>query len=201
MLKTIDDLLFEYREYKNPYIKISREEKNKKLIKLKRGLYVDDINTDPFIIAQYLYSPSYISFETALSYHGMIPEKVVAITSATFNKNKTKHYDNHFGHFVYKDIPASAFPYGVENIIDGNYCIQIASKEKSLTDMLYKVPKVRSLKDLKALLFEDLRINELVFDELGYKELLLLCDLYNSSNLKLLKNYITQLMERGHNDK
>ena len=201
MIKTIDDLLFEYREYKNPYIKIGREEKNKKLIKLKRGIYADELNTNPFVIAQYLYSPSYISFESALSYHGMIPEKVVSITSATFKKNKTKRYTNSFGHFVYKDIPVNAFPYSVEAITDGKYHFQIASKEKCLTDMLYKAPRVRSIKDLIVLLFEDLRINEIVFDELDHKELLLLCDLYNCSNTKLLKKYIIQIDRGENNDK
>ena len=39
MIKTIDMLLHEYREYSNIYNKIAFEEKNNNLIKLKRGLY------------------------------------------------------------------------------------------------------------------------------------------------------------------
>ena len=39
MIKTIDMLLYEYRDYSNIYNKIALEEKNNNLIKLKRGLY------------------------------------------------------------------------------------------------------------------------------------------------------------------
>ena len=48
MIKTIDMLLYEYRDYSNIYNKIALEEKNNNLIKLKRGLY--DTNKDHFKI-------------------------------------------------------------------------------------------------------------------------------------------------------
>ena len=88
MIKTIDMLLYEYRDYSNIYNKIAVEEKNNNLIKLKRGLYETNKDADPFTIANVLLSPSYISFETALAYYGMIPEMVYAIKSASFKKNK-----------------------------------------------------------------------------------------------------------------
>ena len=87
MVKNINDLLFEYRNYSNVYQKISIEEKKNNLIKIKRGLYETNKNADPFVIANVLLSPSYISFETALAYYGMIPERVYAIKSASFKKN------------------------------------------------------------------------------------------------------------------
>ena len=61
MIKTIDMLLHEYREYSNIYNKIAFEEKNNNLIKLKRGLYETNKDADPFTIANVLFSPSYIS--------------------------------------------------------------------------------------------------------------------------------------------
>ena len=91
MIKTIDMLLYEYRDYSNIYNKIILEEKNNNLIKLKRGLYETNKDADPFTIANVLLSPSYISFETALAYYGMIPERVYAIKSASFKKNKKKN--------------------------------------------------------------------------------------------------------------
>ena len=116
MIKTIDMLLYEYREYSNIYNKIAVEEKNNNLIKLKRGLYETNKDADPFTIANVLLSPSYISFETALAYYGMIPERVYVIKSASFKKNKKKEYKNTFGLFLYQDINSNAYPYDINQI-------------------------------------------------------------------------------------
>jgi len=54
------------------------------ILQIKRGLYAfpDNLPPDAYI-ANKLYSPSYISLEFALSYHGVIPETVYEITSVT----------------------------------------------------------------------------------------------------------------------
>ena len=166
MIKTIDMLLHEYREYSNIYNKLAVEEKNNNLIKLKRGLYETNKDADPFTIANVLLSPSYISFETALAYYGMIPERVYAIKSASFKKNKKKEYKNTFGLFLYHDINSNAYPYDINEIeIDGTK-VMIASKEKALTDMLSIISPRNNKNELLDLLFEDLRIDEVIFDEL-----------------------------------
>ena len=50
--------------------------KNKKgtLFRRKRGLYSDDPSESVLAVANTLRIPSYVSFEFALSYHGLIPE-------------------------------------------------------------------------------------------------------------------------------
>ena len=190
MIKTIDMLLHEYREYSNIYNKIALEEKNNNLIKLKRGLYETNKDADPFTIANVLFSPSYISFETALAYYGMIPERVYAIKSASFKKNKKKEYKNTFGLFLYHDINSNAYPYDINEIeIDGTK-VMIASKEKALTDMLSIISPRNNKKELLDLLFEDLRIDEVIFDELDKCKLIELCDLYSSKTLHILKKYL-----------
>lgn len=192
MIKTIDMLLYEYRDYSNIYNKIILEEKNNNLIKLKRGLYETNKDADPFTIANVLLSPSYISFETALAYYGMIPERVYAIKSASFKKNKKKEYKNHFGLFLYQDINSNAYPYGINEIeIDGTK-VMIASKEKALTDMLSIISPRNNKKELLDLLFEDLRIDEVIFDELDKTKMIKLCDLYSSKTLRLLKKYLEE---------
>ena len=190
MIKTIDNLLYEYRSYSNIYNKIALEEKNKKLIKLKRGLYETNINTDPFAIANRLCSPSYISFETALSYYGMIPERVYAIKSATFKKNKKKEYKNYFGTFLYQDINSNVYPFDIEEIEIDGIKVLIASREKALLDLLSSISPRNNKKELLELLFEDLIINEEIFDNLDKDKMISLCDLYNSRTLHLLKKYV-----------
>ena len=81
------------KDYKRPNDKISELIKNGELILLKRGLYIPGKNTDlivpePFLIANYLWGPSYVSLETALSYWGLIPERVFEIRSVTMKLSK-----------------------------------------------------------------------------------------------------------------
>ena len=190
MIKTIDMLLYEYREYSNIYNKIVYEEINNNIIKLKRGLYETNKDADPFTIANVLLSPSYISFETALAYYGMIPERVYAIKSATFKKNKKKEYKNSFGLFLYQDVNPNAYPYDINQIeIDGTK-VMIASKEKALLDLLSVISPRNNKKELIDLLFEDLRIDEVLFDELDKNKIIKLCDLYSSKTLSILKKYL-----------
>lgn len=75
---------------------------------------------------------SYLSFEFALSYHGLIPEAVYTFTSATFKKRKEKKYTNYFGTFTYRDIPAKAFPYEISIIEENQYNYKIATAKKSI---------------------------------------------------------------------
>ena len=63
--------------------KIARMIHGGDLIQLRRGLYATRRDLDPLVLATSIYGPSYVSFETALWYHGMIPEAVFEIVSAT----------------------------------------------------------------------------------------------------------------------
>jgi hypothetical protein len=62
---------------------------------------------DPLVLAQRIYGPSYISLETALSYHGWIPEAVYAITSASVDRSR--EIDTPIGHFSFTRIPQKVF--------------------------------------------------------------------------------------------
>jgi len=190
MIKTIDMLIYEYRNYSNIYNKIAYEEKNNNLIKLKRGLYETNKNADPLTIANVLLSPSYISFETALAYYGMIPERVYAIKSATFKKNKKKEYKNNFGLFLYQDVNLNAYPYDINQIEIDGVKVMMASKEKALLDLLSVISPRNNKKELTDLLFDDLRIDEVLFDELDKDKIIKLCELYSSKTLKILKKYM-----------
>ena len=190
MIKTINMLYEEFKEYKNFYNKIELEEKKGNLIKIKRGLYETNIYRDPLALANIIVSPSYISFETALAYYNLIPEAVSIVKSATFKKNKKKEIRNSFSLYTYQDINPNAYPYGIDVIeIDGEN-VKIASKEKALLDTISLISPRNNLKEIEELLFEDLRINENIFETLDMKKLMEMCDLYCSKSLKLLKKYI-----------
>ena len=64
--------------------------KNKQIFPITKGLYETNEHVNPFYLANPIYSPSYISFETALAYYDLIPERVYMIKNATFKKKKRK---------------------------------------------------------------------------------------------------------------
>lgn len=192
MIKTIKEIIKDYESYSDIQGKLRREVKLGKFIPIVRGLYETDKNTPGYFLASYIYGPSYLSFEYALSYYGMIPERVSTYTSASFNKHKTKKYMTKFGNYVYKDVPKLAFPYEINVIEENGYVYHIATKEKALCDKLYDLKPLLSLKDLKDLLFIDLRIDETSFASLDKSKLRYLIPKYKSTNLTLLSKMIME---------
>lgn len=157
------------KEYDQPIQKINYMVKNGDLLALKRGVYVfsEKYRTTPlnFIsIANIIHQPSYVSFEYALSYHGLIPERVYTITSAT--TKKSVEYSTPLGNFSYQKIPVKAYSLGIDwhyNERDGGYFI--ATPEKALCDKIFTDKRVKNLDENEVLeyLEDDLRID---YDEL-----------------------------------
>lgn len=200
MVVTIQQLKEKYSNYSNPISKISRDIKQRKLFPLVKGIYETNPKTSGSKLAQFIYGPSYLSFDYVLSMEGLIPEAVYdTFTCATFNKRKSKIYTNHFGTFIYKDVPNDVFALGVKAIIDGEYSFHVATAEKALCDKLYTISPVGSIKNLEILLFEDLRIDEDRFNELNKQDILELAPLYRSTNLNLLVKLIKKEKRNGTN--
>lgn len=190
MIVTILDLKEKYKNYADINGKIKRDIDKGILFPLVRGIYETNSNTDGFLLASYIYGPSYLSFEYALSFHNIIPERVVVYTNATYNKRKSKSYQNHFGLFTYRDVPKEAYPYMVKVYEEDTYAYFIASPEKALCDLLYTRKPVLSVKEIKMVLFGDLRITKDGFEQLNFQDILFLSSKYISNNIKYLKKYI-----------
>lgn len=186
MFITTNQLLEQLHDYANPFGKISRMVKKEELVPITKGLYETEKNISGFYLAGAIYGPSYISFNTALSYYEMIPEAVYAFCSATCGKLKKKEYRNAFGTFTYRDIPSEAFRYGIKIIKEGEYYFRIATLEKALCDKLYDSPIIKSIKDMERFLFIDLRIDEDIFNTLNREDIYFLSKKYHSSNIYLL---------------
>lgn len=107
-------------------------------------------------------------------------------------KEKYHDYIKYFGRYEYSDIPPKAFPEGIRYIIDGEYAARIATKEKAICDSLCKWRVVRSIKELKELLFEDKRIDEEEFSTCDFQSMKQLAALYKKTNLKLLIKLINK---------
>lgn len=117
--------------------------------KLRRGYYMfadAPLNEESlFLIANKLYSPSYVSFEMALSYYGLIPEGVYSITSAC--GKKTTKFKTPIGEFAYRKIkPELLFGYRLQKQTKQRY--KIAEMEKAVLDYLYLNPRITRKADI-----------------------------------------------------
>ena len=177
-------------EYSNKNNKISRDIRDGKLFKIINGLYETNPNTPGYLLAGSIFGPSYISFEYALSFYELIPERVTTITCATFNKKKKKQYKTNFGTFTYRDIPLLAYPEEILLKEETNYSYQIATPEKALCDKLYTLTPLNNYSNLENILFNDLRIDEEEFNKLNVDKINKLRNLYHSPNVNLLAKYI-----------
>lgn len=153
------------KDYKSPNDKISELIKNKELISIKRGLYITGPKIDlpkpsPFLIANHLRGPSYVSLESALSYWNMIPEKTYEISSVTIQKSKI--YKTSIGRFRYQQLKIPYYSFGIKKVkYSSKQTLLMASPEKALCDKIVLTPKInlRSIKQTQQFLMEDLRID------------------------------------------
>ena len=165
------------------------------MLKIINGLYETDKNTPGYYLATSIYGPSYLSFDFALYYYGLIPEKVLVYTNATFDKKKKKEYQTPFGVFMYRDVPKEVYYMGIKLIEEKNYSYQIATPEKALCDKLYTLSPVKNITEMENLLINDLRIDMLEFKKLNLKDIEVFSKLYHSTNVKILFKYLRRIKD------
>jgi hypothetical protein len=160
------------KDYKRPNDKISEWVKSGELLSIRRGLYIPGPETglpvpEPFLIANHLRGPSYVSLEAALSYWGFIPERVYEITSVTLKT--AKKYDTPIGRFDYQYLPSPYYSFGIESIkLAPKQTALIASREKAVCDKVILTSGVtlRSTRQTKDFLLQDLRMDEILLKKL-----------------------------------
>jgi hypothetical protein len=111
------------------------------VVRIHRGLYCLATRylrqkIDPLVLAQQIYGPSYISLETALSYHSWIPEAVYAVTSTSLDRSR--EFETPMGHFSFTRVPQKTFYAEVARVEkeDGGSFL-LASPLKALADYVY----------------------------------------------------------------
>ena len=182
----------------NVNAKISYMVKKGELVRLKKGIYAfgQEYQKEPLDLisaANMLYVPSYVSYEYALSYYGLIPERVYEITSATLHSKKS--FDTPIGRFTYKPVPLQAYAMGIDWLYDNkNGGKLIATPEKALCDKIRADRGIGKLSQekLSGYLEYDLRIE---WEELLLLDAVLISEIaqaYRSSNLTNLAKLIVK---------
>ena len=183
-------------EYKNPRVKINDLLKKEKIIRVKKGLYVfgPELAREPYskeTLANLIYGPSYISLEYALSFYGLIPERVETVTSVTNKRNK--FFKTPIGVFSYRYINPSIYAYGITLYeMDKYHSILMATKEKALSDMLYFTDKMTEQVQLENYLIENLRLELGEFIGFNKKQVKRLAALYGD-NVRLFHHFLESI--------
>lgn len=144
--------------YGNPRMKVSRMLAAGELIPLRRGLYLRDCSVNPLALAPAIYGPSYVSFESALAWHGLIPERVEEIVCAALKR--PMEFETPVGRYRYRHVPTRVFAIGIERVEDPLLPWLLASPTKALCDSAALNASIRSKNDVRAWL-EAMRIEDL----------------------------------------
>jgi predicted transcriptional regulator of viral defense system len=199
VIKTSENLIAEFtRLYAEPYHRLQLMEREGEIFRLKRGLYETDKTADPLTLASSIYGPSYISFETALSYYDLIPERSLTYLSASFGSKKKKMFSNSYGTFVYQDITPKAFPVGTKFVDSEGRKFEIATPEKALCDTVSKFKPLKNNAELEEWLYSFMRMEKDEILRLDASSISLWAPLYEQKNVRLLADY---LKEKKHENK
>jgi predicted transcriptional regulator of viral defense system len=148
--------------------------------KLIKGYYIfSDLTLKEdviFEIANRIYKPSYISFETAFAYYGLIPESVYGITSAS--TRRTYKFKTPIGEFSYRTLAPRLF-FGYEIIKYNSKCFKMASLEKAILDYFYLNSHIKEKED-----FISMRLNkEILLKKTNWKKMEKFLKIYGRQSL------------------
>jgi len=130
------------------------------ILGIRRGLYCvapkyNMAPVNPYAMSQRIHGPSYVSLESALSFHGWIPEAVYTCTCVSFNRSK--RFDTPLGQFSYQRVPQKTLFCQVERVVEpGSVVYFMATPAKAMADMVYTRKATWKAVDDAA---EDLRVD------------------------------------------
>lgn len=172
---------------------VNKALKKGELIRIRRGLYVVAAKYrkhkfSKFVLANHIVPYSYVSLESALSYHGWIPEKVTTVLSI-ISMGPSRVLTNDFCDFEYYRIPTEPFEFltGVTRESPDHQSFLIATPIRALADYVY----VRKLDyvDLNYLQ-NNLRIELDVIGSVLFEDIEQLKQVFNSQRvIKFLDNF------------
>lgn len=122
---------------------VNRALKDGSLIRLKRGTYTlaqtyHSAPLHPFAVAQALHQGSYISFESALAFHGWIPEAVFVTASVTPGRKTLELPATAYGAFKFHPLAIEdyRFLYGVRRVSFDKHTAFVAQPLRALMDLV-----------------------------------------------------------------
>ncbi len=170
-------------------VQLVRWTRSGKLFKLRRGLYslappYEKTKPHPFLLANRMVAPSYVSLESALAFYGMIPEYVPQTTSVTAVRPQTLR--TALGNFDFRHIQQRFFwGYSAIDLPESQRAF-IAGPEKALLDLIYLRDGAESQRYL-----EELRLQNM--DRLDLRQLEQIAEKSKKSKLRRAVGVISEL--------
>ena len=171
------------------YGQVNRALKTGELLRVKRGLYVltdklREYPVHPFALAQQLMPASYVSVESALSYHGWIPEAVRSVLSVTAKGKSVSYEHDRLGMFKFRrmSVKPGYFLQGVSRYELQHQAALIADPMRALLDLVYL--RKLSWQGLDYLV-DGLRIDEQAINNVTSLSIAKLLDVYKGKREKI----------------
>lgn len=114
-----------------------------RIYQLRRGLYAlappfQKARPHPFLVANRMVRPSYVSLQSALAFYGLIPDVVPATTGIT--TARPGRWDTPLDLFTFRHVQADLFfGYRLADLGGGQQAF-VATPEKALLDLVYLEP-------------------------------------------------------------
>lgn len=189
--------------YRKPRDRITRLLAGEAIVRVKKGLYCfgEAFRREPLsreYLANLIYGPSYVSVDYALSYHGLIPERVETVTSVT--TRPSRNFDTPFGTFSYRMLNGPRYSVGAILEEAGKTTFLMASPEKALADKVWTDKRFRGLRvsDYDSYLLDDLRMDGHALSKLDRSRLQAIAAAYHSAKIDYLVRYLKRMEEASH---
>jgi hypothetical protein len=170
------------------------------IVRIRKGLYVfgHAYRRQPLsreVLANLIYGPSYISLEYALSYHGLIPERVSTVTSVALGRSRT--FDTPVGTFTYQSLSLPCYAVGADLVESSAGWFLIACAEKALADKVWTDKRFSGTRrsDFQPYLEEDLRIDRALLAGLDRSRFSRIQQAYGSHKIGNLFRFLDSLAE------
>jgi hypothetical protein len=197
----MQDLSSVYPDCVNLAMKAKRLEQDGDIIRMKKGIYVvsrdvSRVELSPYLIANHIYGPSYVSMQTALRYYGLIPEAVYTVQSMT--SGIARSYRNSLGTFIYTHVSLPYYSVGVNVVEDSGVAFMMASREKALCDLMVYTHKLnlRYQREIRDYLEYDMRFD---MDELLDFDVEIVRACAKESRKKVMLNQLIKFIEHERN--
>jgi predicted transcriptional regulator of viral defense system len=208
--RTIEQDVFDYQAltvalsgYRKPRDKLTKLLAGGAVIRIKKGLYCfgEDFRKEPIsreYLANLIYGPSYVSLDYALSYHGLIPERVEVVTSVT--TRRSRGFSTPFGIFSYRMVTDNRYTVGADIEQAGKTSFLIATPEKALIDKVWTDKRFHGINvsDYNSYLTDDLRIDPGALARLDISRVQSIGNRYDSAQIDKLVLIILRLRNSPH---
>jgi len=207
--KAVDQEVFDYQTlltvlsgYARPRDKITEMLRRQEIVRVKKGLYLfgEHHRHKPYsreLLANLIYGPSYLSLDYALSYYGLIPERVEVLTSIA--QGRARRFETPVGLFTYRCVSMSGFQGGVQRLeLEGGGGFLMATPEKALAEKVRaeRGAGLTTQHDLEIFLFDNLRINPEALRSMAIEQLRDIGQRYHSQRIQVLSRWMQRFQKR-----